>query len=38
MLVSYPESAQRNARAHFEEAQMAGRADVKERQSDAARR
>jgi hypothetical protein len=29
MLVSYPESAQRNAQAHFEAAQQAGRADVK---------
>jgi alkanesulfonate monooxygenase SsuD/methylene tetrahydromethanopterin reductase-like flavin-dependent oxidoreductase (luciferase family) len=34
MLVSYPESARQNAQAHFEEAQKAGRADVKEPGND----
>jgi hypothetical protein len=30
MLISHPESARRNAQAHFEAAQQAGRSDVKE--------
>jgi alkanesulfonate monooxygenase SsuD/methylene tetrahydromethanopterin reductase-like flavin-dependent oxidoreductase (luciferase family) len=34
MLISHPESARRNAQAHFEAAQQAGRADVKEPGND----
>lgn len=34
MLISYPESARKNALAHYEEAQKAGRADVREPGND----
>ena len=34
MLISYPELARRNAQAHFEAAQQAGRADIKEPGND----
>ena len=34
MLISYPELARRNAQAHFEAAQQAGRADIQEPGND----